>query len=83
LETLSHGQQSAVTALQQLYTEVQQSGKLSNDRAAQSWNDLEKLLDQVKQHQNSQEERIAEALRVEGEQRTAVEGEIAGEVTHI
>jgi hypothetical protein len=31
LETLSHGQQSAVTTLQQLYTEVQQSGKLSND----------------------------------------------------
>jgi hypothetical protein len=34
LETLSHGQQSVVTALQQLCTEVQQSGKLSNDRAA-------------------------------------------------
>jgi hypothetical protein len=31
LETLSHGQQSTVTALQQLYIEVQQSSKLSND----------------------------------------------------
>jgi hypothetical protein len=31
LETLSHRQQSAVTALQQLYMEVQQSGKLSNN----------------------------------------------------
>jgi hypothetical protein len=27
LETLSHGQQLAVSAVQQLYTEVQQSGK--------------------------------------------------------
>jgi hypothetical protein len=35
LETLSHRQQSVVTALQQLYTEVQQSGKLSKDQAAQ------------------------------------------------
>jgi hypothetical protein len=35
----------AVTALQQLYTEVQQSSKLSNNRAAQYWNDLEKLHD--------------------------------------
>jgi hypothetical protein len=35
LETLFHGQQLAVTALQQLYTEVQQSSKLSNNRAAQ------------------------------------------------
>jgi hypothetical protein len=43
LETLSHGQQSAVTALQHLYTEVQISGEISNDRAAQYWNDLEKL----------------------------------------
>jgi hypothetical protein len=31
LETLSQGQQSAVTALRHLYTEVQISGKLSND----------------------------------------------------
>jgi hypothetical protein len=31
LVTLSHRQQSAVTALQQLCTEVQQSSKLSND----------------------------------------------------
>jgi hypothetical protein len=31
LETLSHGQHLAVTALQQLYTEVQQSSKPSND----------------------------------------------------
>jgi hypothetical protein len=31
LETLSHRQQSAVTTLQQLYTEVQQRRKLSND----------------------------------------------------
>jgi hypothetical protein len=31
LETLSHGQQSAVTVLQPLYTEVQISSKLSND----------------------------------------------------
>jgi hypothetical protein len=35
LETLFRGQQSAVTAFQQLYTEVEQSGKLPNDRAAQ------------------------------------------------
>jgi predicted nucleotidyltransferase len=31
----------------------------------------------------SQEERIAEALRLEGEQRMAVEKEIVREVTHI
>jgi hypothetical protein len=31
LENLSHGQQSAVTVLQHLYTEVQISGKISND----------------------------------------------------
>jgi alcohol dehydrogenase class IV len=62
LETLSHKQQSAVTALQHLYTEVQISRKISNDQAAQYWNDLEKLHEQVQQHQRSQEERIAEAL---------------------
>jgi hypothetical protein len=62
LETLSHGQQSAVTTLQQLNTETQQSGKLSNDQAAQYWNDLKKLHDQVKKHLKTQEERIAEAL---------------------
>jgi hypothetical protein len=50
LETLSHGQQSAVTTLQHLYTEVQISGKISNDRAAQYWNDLEQLHEQVEQH---------------------------------
>jgi hypothetical protein len=83
LETLSHGQQSAVTTLQHLYTEVQISGKLSNDRASQYWNDLEKLHEQVEQHQKLQDDRIAEALRQEGERRTAVEGEIAGEVNRI
>jgi exonuclease VII large subunit len=83
LETLSHGQQSAVTALQHLYTEVQISGEISNDRVAQYWNDLETLHERVQQHQKSQEERIAEASRQEGERRTAVEGEIAGEVTQI
>jgi hypothetical protein len=31
LETLSHGQQLAVITLQQLYTEVQQYSKLSNN----------------------------------------------------
>jgi hypothetical protein len=31
LENLTHGQQSAVTTLQHLYTEVQISGKISND----------------------------------------------------
>jgi hypothetical protein len=30
-----------------------------------------------------QEERLVEALRQEGERKTAVEGEIVGEVTHI
>jgi hypothetical protein len=35
LENLSEEQQSAVTALQYLYMEVQISSKLSNDRAAQ------------------------------------------------
>jgi hypothetical protein len=83
LETLSHRQQLAVTALQHLYTDVQISGKLSNDRAAQYWNDLEKLQEQVEQHQRSQEDRIVEAFRKEGEQRTMVEGEIANEVTRI
>jgi hypothetical protein len=83
LENLSHGQQSAVTALQHLYMEVQISGKISNDQAAQYWNDLEKLHEQVEQHQQSQEDRIAEALRRKGEQRTVVEGEIAQEVTRI
>jgi hypothetical protein len=62
LETLLYGEQSAVTPLQQLYSEVQQSGKLSNDRAAQYWNNLEKLHDQVEQQQRLQEELIAEAL---------------------
>jgi polyhydroxyalkanoate synthesis regulator phasin len=83
LENLSHGQQSAVTALQHLYTEVQISGKISNDQAAQYWNDLEKLHQQVKNHQESQEERITEALRQEGARRSVVEGEIAEEVTRI
>jgi hypothetical protein len=83
LETLFHGQQSVITALQQLYTEVQQSGKISNDRASQYWNNLENLHNQVHQHQKTQEERIAEALRQEGERRTAVEGEIVREVTRI
>jgi hypothetical protein len=72
-----------VTALQQLFTEVQQSEKLFNDQAAQYCNDLEKLYDKVKQHQSSLEERIAEALQKVGERRTAVEGEIAEEVTRI
>jgi hypothetical protein len=62
LEILSHGQQSAVTTLQQLYTEVQQSSKLCNERVAQYWNDLEKLHDQVEEHQRTLEERIAKAL---------------------
>jgi hypothetical protein len=53
LETLSHGEQSAVTALQQLSTEVQQSGRISNDSAAQYWNELERLHDLVEQHQKS------------------------------
>jgi hypothetical protein len=47
LETLSHRQQLAVTALPQLYWEVQQSGQLSNNRVAQYWNNPEKLHDQV------------------------------------
>jgi hypothetical protein len=51
LESLSHGQQWAVTTIQHFYTEVQISGKLSNDRAAQYWNDFEKLHKQVAQHQ--------------------------------
>jgi hypothetical protein len=41
---------------------VQQSGKLSNDRAVQYSNDLEKLHDQFEEHQRMQEERIAKAL---------------------
>jgi polyhydroxyalkanoate synthesis regulator phasin len=83
LETLSHGQQSAVITLQHLYTEVKISGKLSNDRVAQYWNDLEKLREQVEQHQKSQEEWIAEVLTQEGARRTMVEGEITNEVTRI
>jgi hypothetical protein len=83
LENLSHGQQSAVTALQHLYTEVQISSKISNNRAAQYWNNLEKLHEQVKNHQKLQETRIAEALRQEGARRTTVEEEIATEVTRI
>jgi hypothetical protein len=35
LENLSQRQQSAVTPLQQLHTEGQQSGKLFNDQGAQ------------------------------------------------
>jgi hypothetical protein len=62
LEALSHGQQSAVTALQHLYTQVQISSGISNDQAAPYWNDLEKLHKQVPQHQRLQEERIAKAL---------------------
>jgi hypothetical protein len=62
LETLSHRQQLAVTALQQLSTEVQQSGKTSNDQVAQYWNNLEKLHDQVEEHHRTQEQRIAKAL---------------------
>jgi predicted ATP-grasp superfamily ATP-dependent carboligase len=46
-----------------LYTEVQISGKISYNRAAQYWNDLEKLHEQVEEHQRRQEDRIAEALR--------------------
>jgi hypothetical protein len=83
LESLFQGQQSALTALQQLYLEVQQSSKLSNDRASQYSNDLERLHNQVEKHPKMQEERIAEALQQEGECRTAVEGEIADKVTHI
>jgi hypothetical protein len=83
LETLSHGQQLAVTTLQQLYSEVKQSSKLFNDRGPQYCNDLEKLHDQVEQHQKLQEGRIAEVLRQEGERSTAIEGEIAAEVTRI
>jgi hypothetical protein len=49
LETLSHGQKSAVNAPQHLYTEVQVRGKPSNDRVAQYWNDLEKLDNHVTQ----------------------------------
>jgi hypothetical protein len=51
LKTLSHGQQSVVTSLQHLYTEVQISSEIFNDRAAVYWNDLEKLPEQVEQHQ--------------------------------
>jgi hypothetical protein len=67
LETLSHGQQSAITTLQQFYREVQQSGQLFNDQAAQYRSNLEKLHDQLKLHQKLQEQRIAEALKLEGE----------------
>jgi hypothetical protein len=66
-----------------LYTEVQISGKLSNNGAAQYWSDLERLHEQVEQHQRSQEDWIVEALRKEGERRTAAEGEIANEVNRI
>jgi sensor c-di-GMP phosphodiesterase-like protein len=83
LETLSYGQPLTVTALQQLYMEVQQSKRLFNDRVAQYWNNLEKHYDNVEQHQKSQEERIAEALHQEGVRRTAVEEEIVEEVTRI
>jgi hypothetical protein len=62
LETLSDKQQSAVTALQQLYTEVQERGKLFNDRAVQYWNNSEKLHHQVKDYQGTQEQSKAEAL---------------------
>jgi hypothetical protein len=47
LENLSQGQQSVVTALQHLSTEVQISGKISNNRAAQYWNHLENLHEEV------------------------------------
>jgi hypoxanthine phosphoribosyltransferase len=83
LETLSHWQQSAVTALQWLYMEVQQSGELSNDWVAQCWNDLEKRYDQVEDHLRMQEQRRAESLWLEGEWTLVVEGEIVGEVNHI
>jgi hypothetical protein len=48
LETLSHGQQSVVIALQQRYMEDQQSSKPFNNQAAQYWNDLEKLQTRLK-----------------------------------
>jgi hypothetical protein len=44
---------------------------------------LEKPHVQVKQHQRSQDDRIAKALQKEEEQRTAVEGERAEEITRI
>jgi hypothetical protein len=50
LENLSQGQQLVVTTLQQLYNEVQNSSKLSNHRAVQYWNDLEKYHGQVEEH---------------------------------
>jgi hypothetical protein len=53
------------------------------NQAAQYWNDLEKLYNQVGEHQRMQAERIAKALRFEREWRSAMEGEIAGEVTRI
>jgi hypothetical protein len=82
METLSHGQQLAVTTLQPLYTEVQQSSKLCNDQAAQYGKDLEKLHDKAEEHQRLQEQRIAKALRLEGERRALVEGETTSKVTH-
>jgi hypothetical protein len=42
-----------------LYTKVQQSSKLCNDWAVLYWNDLERLHDQVEEHQRTQEQRIA------------------------
>jgi hypothetical protein len=62
LETLSYGQQLAVTMLQHLYMEIQVSGEISNDQAAQYWNNLKILHEQVEQHQKMQEERIVKAL---------------------
>jgi predicted secreted Zn-dependent protease len=66
LETLSHGQQSAVTALQYWYTEVQMRSKISNNRVAQYWNGLERFYEQVEQHEQSHEASVAEASRQEG-----------------
>jgi hypothetical protein len=63
--------------------EVQISGNYFNNGAAQYWSDLERLHKQVQNHQTSQEERIADTLRQEGERRSAVEQEIVGEVTRI
>jgi glycerol dehydrogenase-like iron-containing ADH family enzyme len=69
LETLSHGEQSAVTTLKQLYSEVQNSSKQSHNQVAQYWNDLEKLHDQVEELKRTQEQQIVKALRIEGEWR--------------
>jgi hypothetical protein len=62
LETLSHGQELAVSVLYQFYTKVQQSSKPSNNRAAQYCTNLEKLQDYVEEHHTMQGERIAKAL---------------------